>query len=234
MELRLDHPRFDRLTAAFEYIGRAHPVKKHAEYPGPAFIFRGECGQFPATMSSIARVPGLSPADTLTLAKISDWVAARLHEEREELTWPQACAILQHYGMPSRIVDFTGNLAEAFAFAGNGDSDVGRLGVLPYVPSETGPMFKFFDHPWADRAQRQAAFGVLMDPFEIGDLKADSVRRRFNMRWYEFLIMPQEESGVSSGRVACFKRLTMQALDLCAVLHNKIRRRVRQALAASR
>jgi hypothetical protein len=31
------------------------------------------------------------------------WVAARLHEEREDLTWPQACAHLQHYGMPSRI-----------------------------------------------------------------------------------------------------------------------------------
>ncbi len=128
----------------------------------------------------------------LTLAKISDWVAARLHEEREDLTWPQACAYLQHYGMPSRIVDFAGDLASAFAFAGDGDSDVGRLGVLPYVPSETGPMFKLFDHPWAERAQRQAAFGVLMDPSEISDLKADPVRSRLSMRWYEFAILPQE------------------------------------------
>lgn len=194
MEFRLDHAGFESLCAAFDYVLREHAGKEHPVYPGeePAFIFRGECGKFPATAPSIARVSGLSRAEVLRLAEISDWVAARLHEEREDLTWPQACAHLQHYGMPSRIVDFTGDLGRAFDFAGNGDSDVGRLAALPYVPSETGPMFKFFDHPWAERAQRQAAFGVLMDPFEISDLKADSVRSRFNMRWYEFAILPQE------------------------------------------
>jgi FRG domain-containing protein len=119
---------------------KAHPV-----YPGeePAFIFRGECGKFPATTPSIARVSGLSRADVLTLAEISDWVASRLHEEREDLTWPQVCAHLQHYGMPSRIVDFTGDLGRAFDFAGNGGSDVGRLAALPYVPSETGPILHY-------------------------------------------------------------------------------------------
>jgi hypothetical protein len=94
--------------------------------------------------------------------------------------------------MPSPIVDFPGELGRAFNFAGNGECDVGRLAVLPYVPSGTGPIFKFFDHPWAERAQRPAAFGVLMDPFEVNDLKADSVRNRFNVRWYEFAILPQE------------------------------------------
>jgi hypothetical protein len=193
LEFRLDHPRFESLSAAFEFALHEHAEKEHPTYPGqePAFIFRGECGEFPATGPSIARVRGLRRTDVLTLAKISDWVAARLHEEREDLTWPQACAFPQHYGMPSRIVDFTGDLGIAFDFAGNGDSPVGRLGVLPYVPSETGPMFKFFDHPQAERAQRQQAFGVLMDP-EVNDLKADAVRTRFNMRWYEFAMLPEE------------------------------------------
>jgi len=196
VDLLLDRPRFESLCAAFEYVLREHAARKHPAYPDrePAFIFRGECGRFPTTMPSIARVRGLSAADVLTLAKISDWVAALLHQEREDLTWPQAGACLQHYGMPSRIVDFTGDLASAFAFAGDGDSDVGRLGVLPYVPSETGPMIRLFDHPWAERAQRQAAFGVLMDPSEISDLKADPVRSRLGMRWYEFAILPQERN----------------------------------------
>jgi hypothetical protein len=194
VEFRLDHPRFESLTAALKYALREHAEQEHPVFPGkePAFIFRGECGRFPTTTPSIARVRGLSKADVLTLAAIGDWVAARLHEEREDLTWPQACALLQHYGMPSRIVDFTGDLGRAFDFAGNGDSDVGRLAVLPYVPSATGPMFGFFDHPWAERAQRQAACGVLMDSREINDLKADSVRNRLNMRWYEFTILPHE------------------------------------------
>jgi hypothetical protein len=193
LEFRLDHPRFESLSAAFEFALHEHAEKEHPTYPGqePAFIFRGECGEFPTTPASIARVRGLSQANILTVAKISDWVAARLYEERGDLTWPQACAILQHYGMPSRIVDFNGDLGLAFHFAGKGDSPVGRLGVLPYVLGETGPMYKFFDHPWAERAQRQEAFGVLMDP-PVNDLKADSVRSRFNMRWYEFAILPEE------------------------------------------
>jgi FRG domain len=162
-------------------------------YPGqePAYVFRGECGEFPTTTARIARLGDLSQTDTFTVAKISDWVAAHLHEEREDLTWPRACALVQHYGMPSRVVDFSGDLGIAFDFAGKGDSAVGRLGVLPYVPSETGPMFKFFDHPWAERAQRQEAFGVLMDP-EINDLKTDRARSRFDMCWFEFDILPEE------------------------------------------
>jgi len=194
VEFRLDHARFESLGAAAEYALGEHAEKEHPVYPGeqPAFVFRGECGKFPATKPSIARVSGLSRADALTLEKISDWVVARLHQEREDLTWPQASAQLQHYGMPSRIVDFTGDAGQAFVFAGNGDSDVGRLAALPYVPSEKGPIIALFDHPWAERAQRQAAFGVLMDPVEIYDLKADSVRDRFNMRWYEFAILPEE------------------------------------------
>ena len=194
MEFRLDHARFESLGAASEYVLREHAEKEHPVYPGeqPAFVFRGECGKFPATKPSIARVSGLSRADVLRLAEISDWIVVLLHQEREDLTWPQASAQLQHYGMPSRIVDFTGDAGQAFVFAGNGDSDVGRLAALPYVPSETGPIFALFDHPWAERAQRQAAFGVLMDPVEIYDLKADPVRDRLNMRWYEFAILPQE------------------------------------------
>jgi hypothetical protein len=193
VEFQLDHPKFESLCAAFEYALREHAEKEHPVHPGkePAFVFRGECGRFPATMPSIARATGLSRADWLTLAKISDWAAERLHEERG-VTWPQASALLQHYGMPSRIVDFTGDLGLAFSFAGGGCSDVGRLAVLPYVPSETGPMFEFFDHPWAQRAQRQAAYGVLMDASEINDLKAGSVRARLNLRWYEFAILPDE------------------------------------------
>jgi hypothetical protein len=193
VEFRLDHAKFESLCAAFQYILREHAPVEHPVYPGkPAFIFRGECGRYETTTPSIARLNGLSRTDALTLAKISDWVATRLHEEREGLTPPRAFAHLQHYGMPSRIVDFTGDLGQAFVFAGMDGSDVGRLAVLPYVHSEAGPMFEFFDHPWAERAQRQAAYGILMDLVQITDLKADAVRNRFSMRWYEFKILPQE------------------------------------------
>jgi hypothetical protein len=181
---------------AFAYALSEYAEKEHPVYPGkePAFIFRGENGMWPTTKPSIARVSGcLSAADVHTLAAISDWVAAHLHEEREELTRLQAAAQMQHYGMPSPIVDFSGDLGLAGAFAGAGDKNIGRLAVLPYTPSDAGPLFKFFDHPWAERAQRQAAYGVLMDPLKITDLKADKVRERLDIRWYEFDILPKEK-----------------------------------------
>jgi hypothetical protein len=95
MELRLDLPRFQSMGEAFAYALSEYAEKEHPVYPGkePAFIFRGENGMWPTTKPSIARVSGcLSAADVHTLAAISDWVAAHLHEEREELTRLQAAA----------------------------------------------------------------------------------------------------------------------------------------------
>ncbi len=193
MGFRLDR-RFESLCAAFDYALDEYASKDHPVNPRehPAFIFRGECGRFRTTQPSIARVCDWSREDVLTLAKITDWIAARLKEEREDMTWLRAFGYLQHYGMPSRFVDFTGDLGRAFAFAGSGDSDVGRLAVMPYIACEAGPMCAFFDHPWAERAQRQGAFGMLMDPSEIDDLKCDRVRNRFGIKWYEFSILPNE------------------------------------------
>jgi hypothetical protein len=162
----------------------------------PGYLFRGECGQYPTTTPSVARLRNcqqLSKAE-VQLAEISDWIAAHLCEEREGLNRAQAFALLQHYGMPSWIVDITGNLGLAFAFAAQGDSSVGRLAVVPNVYRQKGQVVDFSAHPWAERAQRQAAFGVLMDPHEVNDLKADAVRARLNIKWFEFKSLPSERA----------------------------------------
>ena len=206
MPFRLDRPRFESLTEAFRHILGEYAVKENPRiyeqspcgvlYPRevPGFLFRGECGEYPTTMASIARARDhLSKADVLKLAEISDWIATGLREEREDLSWAEACALLQHYRMPSRIVDLTGDLGLAFAFAGHGKYAVGRLAVLPFLPDQAGPILELFAHPWAERAQRQAAYGVVTDPNEINDLTADAVRTRLNIRWYEFKILPPEK-----------------------------------------
>jgi hypothetical protein len=204
--LRLDHPRFESMTKALrhilgEYVARDGPQPCEQGCPGvlrpqevPGFLFRGECGLFAATTASLARArDNLSIGDVRKLAEVSDWIAAGLHEEREGLSWHYAFALLQHYGMPSRIVDFTGDVGLALAFAGHGKYDVGRLAVLPYVPSPSGPIVELFAHPWAERAQRQAAYGVVMDPHDIYDLKSDAAQNRLKIRWYEFRIQPAEK-----------------------------------------
>jgi hypothetical protein len=192
MGLALDHPRFESLSAVCKYLLDEYASKQNAAFPNePAFVFRGECGEFPTTKPSIARIQDLSRADKFRLAEISDWVALQLHREREELSLAQASVLLQHYGMPSCIVDFTGDLGKAIAFAGAKNSEIGRLAVVPYVHSETGPMFNFLDHPWAERAQRQAAFGLRLGPGE--DLKAESTRQRHGIHWYECMIRAEEK-----------------------------------------
>jgi hypothetical protein len=205
---RLDQPRFETLSEAFKYLLSEYAAKEHPLYPGkePAFIFRGENGVWPTTKPSIARVTdGLTAMDARILAEMSDWAAARLQEELGDLTRVQAAAQMQHYGMPSSIVDFSGDLGQAVAFAGAGESDCGRLAVLPYKPIDAGPLVRLCDHPWAERAQRQAAYGVLMNPYEIADLKADSVRERLDIRWFEFGILPEEREFCKQQRAAVLR-----------------------------
>jgi FRG domain-containing protein len=211
MAFQLDHPQFESMTEAFLHILSQYAVRDNPQileqtasglmHPRevPGYLFRGECGEYPTTTASIARLrehDGLSKADVVRLAEISDWVAARLREEREGLSWPDAFALLQHYGMPSRIVDFTGDLGLAFAFAAHGKSSIGRLAVVPYAPC----VLELFAHPWAERAQRQAAYGIVTDPKEVNDLKADAVRARLGIKWYEFQISTDEKQ-YSDGRV---------------------------------
>src|SRR5262249_971308 len=130
----------------------------------PAYLFRGECGEYDTTTSSAKRLRDgtqLSREDVAEVGRIIDWVAWHLHEERQDMDMPGAFALLQHYGLPSRIIDFTGHLGLAFAFAAIGKSSIGRLAVLPYAGSQTAQVLELFAHPWAERAQRQKAYGVV-------------------------------------------------------------------------
>jgi hypothetical protein len=203
-----DHPRFESMADAFAHVLGYYALKENPHlwertssgllYPRqvPGYLFRGECGEYPTTSHSFSRLRDgrrLSGADVAQAARLVDWIAATLRSDREGLDWPAACAYLQQYGLPTRIVDFTGHLGVAFAFASHGESPVGRLAVVPYIsPTDPPVMVELFAHPWAERAQRQAAYGVLL-PEELNDLKSSSARSRFKIRWYEFQILPAEK-----------------------------------------
>jgi hypothetical protein len=69
--------------------------------------------------------------------------------------------LLQHYGMPTPIVDFTKDIRHAFAFAVSGSAGVARMAVMkPIEAHRVAGAVDFTGHPWAERAQRQAAFGI--------------------------------------------------------------------------
>ncbi len=83
------------------------------------------------------------------------------------------------------MLDFTKAPQSAFAFAGFGDTNVGRVAVLSvkqYLWGGHGG-FGLVDmsrHKWAERAQRQDAFGLVMLN-RLDDLKSDAVRESLSL-----------------------------------------------------
>jgi hypothetical protein len=127
----------------------------------------------------------LSISDLQALKRLIPGLAdSFVRNETYALNEHQAYGLLQHYGLSTAIIDFTGDLTNAFAFAAAGRSTVGRLAVLD-LPKALDRVIDFTDHPWAERAQRQAAFGVV-PPDGIKDLKSAAARSRLGLRWYEF------------------------------------------------
>jgi hypothetical protein len=171
----------------------------------PRYLFRGENGCFDTTVSSIHRSETFALRDGSRLS-VSDLRALRrlipclaLHFVRNQtysLNERQAYGLLQHYHLPTTIVDFTGDLTNALAFAAAGDGTVGRVAVLT-LPECLESVIDFTDHPWAERAQRQAAFGVI-PPDGLIDLKSEAARSRLGLRWYEFPVSPSDRDCLRS------------------------------------
>lgn len=127
----------------------------------------------------------LSISDLQALKRLIPGLADMfVRSETYTLNEHQAYGLLQHYGLPTTIIDFTGDLKSAFVFAAAGRSTVGRLAVL-HLPTALDRVIDFTDHPWAERAQRQAAFGVVPPDGIIG-LKSEAARSRLGLCWYEF------------------------------------------------
>jgi hypothetical protein len=196
MEFVADH-RFASLREAFDFILDRYALRVGPEQHWlrqdtglfipkdmPPYLFRGECGDFPTTTSTFWR-PGtyrysggesFSPHDRRVLWQLLPALANRFVVQDYELDGHAACGLLQHYGMPTHMIDFTGHLGVAFAFATAGRENIGRVAVLPFgVAKSRGLVIDLRDHKWAERARRQAAF-ALVPPINFPDLKWLSTR----------------------------------------------------------
>jgi hypothetical protein len=205
--------RFESLRDAFAFITGEQvrrPVQQvwmespsglAAPYDLPTYLFRGECGVFETTRGSLFRPETylltngeqLSLSDLKTLDQLVAALAWRFAQNEDySLDEQRAWGLLQHYGIPTNIVDFTGSLDFAFAFAARGESEIGRIAVLKLPEAfAAARVINFTGHPWAERAQRQAAYGVVPSG-ELTDLKSDIARFRFPLSWYEFPVSPAD------------------------------------------
>src|SRR4051794_41105747 len=183
--------RFDSLKLAFEFIFSQYALRSGERlwlntssglmipHDAPRYLFRGECGEFETTTPAFRR-PGtyclkngrpLSAQDLHTLRALIPHLARRFSDSDYSLDGHSAIGLLQHYGLPTWLIDFTAHLGYAFAFAVAGSSPIGRIAVLPLRAfTDTGGVVNLMEHPWAERPRRQAAFGMITTE-EVNDLK---------------------------------------------------------------
>jgi FRG domain-containing protein len=220
---------FGELKDCMEFLAdnyaRAHPavdlLPSGLAVPDtvPAYLFRGECGCYPTTLPALFRestypASGLQTSDRTALQHLESWLVHRFMQADYGLNLWQATALLQHYGLPTQMLDFTAHSGYAAAFTVAGKSDIGRICVFPFgAPGCTA--VDLADHPWAERPQKQDGYGVLM-PLDSHDLKSNEARDSLGARWYEFpvsgrdreLILPEyvRLTGINDDASAGFLR----------------------------
>jgi len=167
-------------------------------HPAPRYLYRGECGLFPATESSQLRIErilnGREQESLRRVVKALRWVFKQNGYDNSE--W-EAEGLLEHYGVPTGIINFTSSPEVAAAFAASGKSGHGRICVLTRPYRGGAEFVDYTRHPWAERALRQRAFGVRPDSFT--DLKSREAHLRLGAIWVEFSLTDSDrKTGKSS------------------------------------
>jgi FRG domain len=166
-------------------------------HQAPEYLFRGECGQFPTTKAPINRRSTyalrdgtrLTDTDLKTLEELIPLLVKRFTEADYSLGEHDAIGLLQHYGLPTWIIDFSSSFEHAATFAATGDETSGRICVFPTRSyNRTFALVNLTGHAWAERPRRQEAFGLVIAPTGVVDLKAPDARRFLGVQWFEFPI----------------------------------------------
>lgn len=127
----------------------------------PAWLFRGESTDYPDTYSSMHRfsLNLLSPGAREEILEVTEELEFALRGHG--LTSMYSAALLQHYGLPTEVIDVTSSLDVAAAFAAHRNSGRGLLMAFP-----TAELFKhtvLIDLKgihFARRPRHQAAFAI--------------------------------------------------------------------------
>lgn len=158
-------------------------------HPAPKYLYRGECGLFETTESSLKRLEHsclLGETEQEPFKKIYKALRWRFRQGDYDNSEWSADGLLQHYGIPTEVIDFSSSLKVAAAFAVSKPQRYGRICIVTKPIGFEAETVEYIDHPWAVRARRQKAFGIR--PVRFSDLKADEARTRLGTIWAEFPI----------------------------------------------
>lgn len=188
----------------------------------PRFLFRGENGDWPQTTCSVLRpAKGYDPLSTQERTEFERLISRLISYLQEESPhWNEITTrgLLQHYGLPTRMIDFSCALDVAVTFASRSSVPVARIAVID-LKQAYGAGVGISDlrsEVAGSRPQRQQAFG-LFAPEGYCDLKSQQARDNLGIRWLEF---PVEELEREARR---FEDLTSVANDpLAGILRRAI------------
>jgi hypothetical protein len=165
----------------------------------PRYLYRGECDLYPKTESSLTRLQHSGKFDAVEqhcLQRIHEGLSWRFKQKDYANPEWEAEGLLQHYGLPSEIIDFSSSLQVAAAFATSRLSHRGRICVLEWpIGPDTLPV-DYTNHPWAKRARRQKAFGIRQ--FRITDLKSTEAQTELGVFWAEFPLHASDVEGLQA------------------------------------
>jgi hypothetical protein len=160
----------------------------------PRYLFRGEKEKYPTCRPAICRVNDLGPDDKAELIRVVEEAVAwfRSNEFNFGLSSPDAEGLVQHLGLPTRYLDFSSDPDIAAAF-GVGDflqscrpAAICVLDVQKAIESECAQIAEYKDHPWCERAKRQAAYGFA--PLSFSDLRLPQATDQAGLWWFDVTI----------------------------------------------
>jgi hypothetical protein len=133
---------FQSLTECLRYLGDHFPPKEtvtvEAQTPSglilfrraPKYLYRGECGDFQTTESSLSRLKGsgrLDASEQETLQRTHDALLVRFRQKDYGNSEWNTEGLLEHYGIPTEVISFPSALDVAGAFAASRKTGCGRM-----------------------------------------------------------------------------------------------------------
>jgi hypothetical protein len=189
------------VTERFENVEREFPsLSECVEYAQrlqakEPYLFRGKrSDRYLTTPSMLERVRSDARLPDKCREEIEKRVS-RLHEDLQEflgLDPGLAWGFLQHYEMPTELLDLTSDPAVAAFFAAGGD--VGSSGLFASIPIEKlgdADLQDLRNHPKAERPRRQSAF--TFSHYRFRNLKAAECPDGIGIRWYRFKLQSRDK-----------------------------------------
>ena len=154
----------------------------------PAYLYRGESYSYPTTPSFMRRMK-TNPALPTDVKDVIEEVARRVDEGMQdmlELEPMLSAGFLQHYGIPTELLDVTDSLDVAAYFASG--KEVGKKGLICVFPldvvSQNSIVIDLRNHPGAIRPLRQSAW-ALWNKQHI-DIKSQDCIEQLQLKWFSF------------------------------------------------